>query len=262
MPIVCCSCEGNAVCIWANAAIMDRTLLAKPNSTYFWPGTPLHACVAMAHAAWIFCSLSLSPCLLLKLSCGKRAAHEHAQTCRNSSCLHFLLQFWGTLVGCTLPCEASCMGTGILFIGPQGMHAVWCTADSLVLHLQQLHDGHLPDGPRVHDPHAHAARRLCTLHCSGRGRFGGARARCWRGVWVCLNEALLMVAPMALSYSLFRHRPACHGKYCCLDWMSTGTACEGPSEKSGPFDIISHACWHMDDLWWVKWGRVAEHCNA
>jgi hypothetical protein len=34
--------------------------------------------------------------------------------------------------------------------------AVLSCADSLVLDLQLFHDGHLPDGPGVHDPDAHA----------------------------------------------------------------------------------------------------------
>lgn len=41
-------------------------------------------------------------------------------------------------------------------------------ADPLVLHLQLLHDGYLPDGPGVHDPAAHAAPRLRALHPGAR----------------------------------------------------------------------------------------------
>lgn len=37
-------------------------------------------------------------------------------------------------------------------------------ADPLVLHFQQLHDGHLPDGAGVNDPAAHAAGRLRAIH--------------------------------------------------------------------------------------------------
>jgi hypothetical protein len=36
-------------------------------------------------------------------------------------------------------------------------------ADPLVQHLQQLHDGAVPDGPGRHDPAAHAEARLCAV---------------------------------------------------------------------------------------------------
>lgn len=35
---------------------------------------------------------------------------------------------------------------------------LWYHADTLVLNLQFLHDGHLPDGPCSHDPVAHPAQ--------------------------------------------------------------------------------------------------------
>ena len=37
-------------------------------------------------------------------------------------------------------------------------------ADTLVLHLQLLHDGHLLDRPGRHDPVAHLTQRLRQVH--------------------------------------------------------------------------------------------------
>jgi hypothetical protein len=38
-----------------------------------------------------------------------------------------------------------------------------CVSDSLVQHLQLVHDGHLSCGPGQHDSHAHSEEGLCSL---------------------------------------------------------------------------------------------------
>ena len=44
-------------------------------------------------------------------------------------------------------------------LGPDlATYLIACCADTLVLHLQQLHDGYLPHRSGVHDPAAHVAR--------------------------------------------------------------------------------------------------------
>jgi len=120
-----------------------------------------------------------------------------------------------------------------------------CHADPLVLHLQLVHDGHLPGRTRLHDSHAHAAQGLRALHeGGGPGRHRarpGRRVRLEAGARRRLPAA---VAPHALlghdrhrlpggRRHLHRHR-AGHRRRALHRVSLALTVCVKPADRPGP----------------------------